>query len=123
VNLDDIRERSHRCERTRDAGTRDEWMLAGIASAADVPALLAEIGRLTKELAEERQSHEQTVENFGDWIEDHNAKSFRLTPPTDEVGWTWKCLLCDKGYGSALREADAFGSAVHHEHRTHGGGR
>jgi hypothetical protein len=88
-------------------------------SARDVPVLLAEIDRLRAELAEERQSHEQTVENFGDWIEQYNARSFKLTQPTETVGWTWRCLLCDKAHGSATYEADAFGSAVAHELRAH----
>lgn len=176
LDIEAIRERSQRCDRlalTRSAST-DTWALAAVASAADVPALLAEIerlrgelghtqyvvadgveriaghlaeierlrddlnlrtgqlmaarsasdlnreevDRLRTELAEEKQSHEQTVENFADWIEDHQARSFRITPPTHTTGWVWNCLRCT-AEGSFSREPDAFGFAVAHENRTH----
>lgn len=118
MNLDAVRERSGACEKTRDSGSHEAWTLAAIASAADVPALLAEIERLRTALAEETSSHEQTFQNFSDWIEDHQARSFRITPPTQTTGWAWNCLRCT-AEGSFSREPDAFGAAVAHEHRNH----
>jgi hypothetical protein len=149
LDLAPIRERAGRAASLRASGTFDPPQAKTVyaQSAADVPVLLAEIERLRaevftlansedamlaivtverdalrKELAEEKQSHEQTVENFADWIEDHQARSFRITPPTHTVGWVWNCLACPAN-GSFAREADAFGWASAHEMRTHGGGR
>ena len=45
MNLDAIRDRAQRCEVAR-SGDMHAWVAAAIASAADVPALLEEIGRL-----------------------------------------------------------------------------
>lgn len=124
VDLEAVRERYLMAARlpTGYLSSIDRNAATLAASAADVLDLLVEVDRLTKELAEEKQSHEQTVENFGDWIDEHQARSFRIDPPTHTTGWVWNCLACPAN-GSFAREADAFGWATAHEMRTHGAGR
>jgi predicted phosphoribosyltransferase len=65
VDLSAIRERSERCEQYRDEphDTIREWALAAVASAADVPALIAAVEslRIQRDNAEhsEDAAHEE----------------------------------------------------------------
>jgi predicted phosphoribosyltransferase len=65
VDLDAIRERAARCEQYRDEphDTIREWALAAVASAADVPALIAAVEslRVQRDNAEasESEAHEE----------------------------------------------------------------
>lgn len=76
MNLDEIRERSRKCEEERDADRSriDRWALAAVASAADVPALIGEIERLRAALVDEQGSHAKTMDNFEaeaeSWLEE-----------------------------------------------------
>lgn len=75
LDIEAIRERSQRCDRlaiTRSASI-DTWALAAVASAADVPLLLAEVDQLTTELQAAREAEFEVVRLRGELAETRAA--------------------------------------------------